>query len=185
MRHPIPILVTGAILALATGCRPPPQERTPVGSGEQADEPEPRPSPPPIYDAQGVRLPQDALSLGTPVPVGLEERSSGTGWVRWEGPVDPDEVTTFYDTYLTLPPLKAPHQVGRSIRYLDARPRQPGNPGRPVEVHVIPEQGGTRCAVTIWDVTVLEQEQDEEEEPIDLRDWKPSYPGEKIPSELL
>lgn len=142
----------------------------------------------PIYDAQGVRLPQEALPFGTPVPVGLEQEHEGKGWVRWSGSVEPEEVIAFYEKYLTIAEGTAPHEVGNSTRFLQARPRQPGNPGRPVEVRVIDELEARWSAVLIFDLSTINKarETNWDEVPItDPRKWKPSKPGEKVPSDLL
>jgi hypothetical protein len=176
-----------ALIALVAACRKPAD--VPRADGSAApQEARTRPQRIPIYDEEGVRLPQEALPLGTPVPVGLSESSSGKGWIRYSGAVRPDEIIAFYGKYLTLPEGTAPHEVGNSTRFRDARPRQPGNPGRPVEVRVISEQRGTRTGLMIFDLTTIKkaEEKNWEEVPVvDPRKWKPSEPGEKVPSELL
>jgi hypothetical protein len=157
----------------------------------EATAPEPvdrRPESEKIRDADGIRLPQEQLAFGTPVPVGLEQTTSGRGWIRYTGPVRPSEVIDFYRKYLTLPEGTAPHEVGDSTRFRDARPTQPGNPGRPVEVRVIDEQKGRRTGLLILDIVALDKNDGKDWESIPLADprkWKPKEPGEKVPSELL
>ncbi len=140
------------------------------------------------YDDQGIRLPAEALPLGTPVPIGIAQVSTGAGWVRLSGTVKPDEVIDFYRKYLTLPDGTAPHEVGRSTLFRNAHPKQPGNTGRVVEVRVIPEQRGSRTAVLILDQDYADRATQEELEGIKNitpEDWKPSSIGEIPPEELL
>jgi len=179
--------ILALLLAHCSSCgTPAPRQQAGTYNGTKTQKV--RTPPPPIYDDEGIRLPQDALPFGTPVPVGLTESSTGRSWVRYSGAVKPSEIVDFYRKYLTLPEGSAPHEVGSSTRFLDARPKQPGNPGRPVEVRVVSEQRGTRTGVVIFDLSTInkDKETDWEKEPIvDPREWKPSKPGEKVPSDLL
>jgi hypothetical protein len=179
--------LTPLLLALClVACRKPDVQRTDAVSTTEARKT--RPAPPPVYDDEGIRLPQEDLPLGTPVPVGLSSEHEGTGWVRYSGPVHPDEVIAFYRKYLTLPDGMAPHEVGTSTRFLDARPKQPGNPGRPVEVRILRELKAKWSAVLIFDLSAINKAREKDWDAIPLvdpREWKPSKPGEKVPSELL
>ncbi len=178
------------LAVLSTSCSSCKQPDARQQAGTQATSPAKkiRTAPPTVYDDEGIRLPQDALPFGTPIPVGLTESSTGRSWVRFSGPVKPDEVIDFYRKYLTLPEGTAPHIVGTSTNFQDARPKQPGNPGRPVEVRVVSEQRGTRTGLVIFDMSAIEKakETDWEKVPlVDPREWKPSKPGEKVPPDLL
>jgi hypothetical protein len=162
--------------------------RTPAPAAPETAAPAPASTRSTVYDDEGIRLPREELAFGTPVPVGLERSTSGKGWIRFSGPVRPREVIDFYRRYLTLPEGTAPHEVGNATQFRDARPRQPGNPGRPVEVRVISEGRGMRTGLLILDIVQLEKAGDKawEKEPIvDPRKWQPSSPGEKVPSDLL
>jgi hypothetical protein len=181
------VFILVLLLAHCSSCgKPDPRQQ--AGTYTQTQTKKLRTPPPPVYDDEGIRLPQDALPFGTPVPVGLSESTTGRSWVRYSGAVKPSEVVEFYRKYLTLPEGSAPHVVGSSTRFLDARPRQPGNPGRAVEVRVVSEQRGTRTGLVIFDLSVINKDKETDGDkglPVDPRDWKPSKPGEKLPDELL
>ncbi|MBW2260439.1 MAG: hypothetical protein JRG91_00580 [Deltaproteobacteria bacterium] len=179
--------ITLAALLTTPSCKKP-EPRQQAGTHAPSQTKKVRPPKTPIYDSEGIRLPQEALPFGTPIPVGLTESATGRTWARYSGPIKPDEIIDFYRKYLTLPEGTAPHEVGSSTRFIDARPKQPGNPGRPVEVRVVSEQRGTRSGVVIFDMSAINKakETDWEKVPlVDPREWKPSKPGEKVPSDLL
>jgi len=181
----VSIAIAAILVALVPGCRKPSvSDRSAAGASRAKP---PRPAKVVVYDAEGVRLPQEDLPLGTPVPVGLSKVTSGRAWVRYSGAIKPAEVVAFYTKYLTLPEGTAPHEVGSSVRFLDARPKQPGNPGRPVEVRVVSELGDTRTGLLIIDAASLAEKAPPGAAPPldDPADWKPSFPGEKLPSDLL
>lgn len=171
----------------AASCGKPPSQRQSSAPEETAEAPPP-PKPIVKYDEEGIRMPDEALPMGTPIPLGFDQVTEGKGWVRCAGYLDAEQVIRFYRKYLTLPEGTAPHEVGRSTLFREASPKQPGNPGRKVQVRVIPEQGGTRTAVLILDQDYVER-MDEEElsgtRLMDPEDWKPSRPGDVPPEDLL
>jgi hypothetical protein len=187
MRRGLVPSALAAVLACAPpACRDEPQ-RTEL-SVAPAEPTRPAPRVVPKYDDEGIRLPADELPMGTPVPLGMSEVATGAGWVRFSGQVEPEEVVEFYRKYLTLPEGTAPHEKGRSILFRQARPRQPGNPGRRVEVRVIPEQAGWRTAVLILDRDLAERRDDRDlsgVKHLTPEQWEPSEPGEVPPDELL
>jgi hypothetical protein len=55
-------------------------------------------------------------------------------------------------------------------------------------VRIVSESRGTRSGVVIFDMSAIDKakETDWDKVPlVDPRDWKPSKPGEKVPSDLL
>jgi hypothetical protein len=137
-------------------------------------------------DEAGRLLPADDLAFGTPVPRKMKKVVSGKTWCRYEGTWKVEEVLEFYQRYLTLPEYSSMEEKGRSFLFKDAKPREPGNTGRLVEVRVIDEKTRGVTAVMIFDRSQDKIRKDwDAVPPYDPKTWKPSKPGEPPPDELM